>query len=353
MKTRKARLLARLEWWDCHDLQDDWYVARRWSPLVALLGLIAFVGCDGAQSALEPAGRSAEKIARLFWGMAMGALLVWSAVVGLAFYCFYCVPGRKNRLVSWMIIGGGTVVPSVVLGFLLAFGLTMLPDMLAPALEGSLRVKVTGEQWWWRIEYESVPGEAVVLANEIRLPVGEPVEIQLESSDVVHSFWIPSLGGKMDMIPGRRTRLKLEPTRTGSYRGACAEYCGGSHAWMLLDVVVSSKEDFDQWLDQQRQPAKAPTEPVALSGRSLFLASGCGACHTVRGTSAEGKTGPDLTHVGGRLRLGAGVLGNEVGDFARWIEEARAVKPDVHMPSFRMLGQKEIREMAAYLDGLE
>ncbi len=321
---------------------------------LALISYMIFLtSCHGPQSALEPAGRSAEKIADLFWWMTTGAAVIWVAVVSLTFYSIRIAPGPRQRQASWLIIGGGAVVPTAVLSFLLTYGLAMIPEMLKPAPTGSLKIYVTGEQWWWRVRYESSTGEPIVLANEIRLPIGEPVEFELESADVIHSFWIPSLGGKVDMIPGRRTRLKLEPTRTGVFRGACAEYCGSSHALMTFYVVVSSNKEFEDWLARQREPAQPTVEPLAVSGEKVFLSSGCGACHTVRGTSAEGGIGPDLTHVGGRLSLGAGTLPNDADSFLRWIKETQTVKPDVHMPRFRMLPQDDLRAMARYLDSLE
>jgi cytochrome c oxidase subunit 2 len=191
------------------------------------------------------------------------------------------------------------------------------------------------------------------LANEIRLPVGERVAFHLESPDVIHSFWIPALSGKMDMIPGRQTRLALEPTRTGVFRGACAEYCGTSHALMSFDVVVLEPADFARWLEQQRAPAQPPVQPLAVHGQELFLANGCGACHTVRGTPADGVVGPDLTHVGSRLSLGAATLSNDPEAFQRWVANTDHVKPGVHMPAFGMLPPEDLRALAAYLDALQ
>jgi cytochrome c oxidase subunit 2 len=316
-----------------------------------LSGLLA--GCDGPQSSLAPAGRGAEQIADLFWWMFSGAVIISIVVIGLGIYSVRVPPGPPGRRAGFFIIGGGAVVPTVVLAGLLVFGLAMLPDLSSPAPEGSLKISVIGEQWWWRVKYDSADGEPITLANEIRLPVGEPVEFHLESADVIHSFWIPSLGGKVDMIPGRQTRLKLEPTRTGVFRGACAEYCGGSHALMLFFVVVTEKKDFEDWLAQQAQSATSPTEPLAVRGERAFIASGCGACHTVRGTAAKGVLGPDLTHVGGRMSLGAGTLPNETHDFLRWIADTETIKPEVHMPSFGMLSRDDLLALAAYLDSLE
>ena len=318
------------------------------------LGVLWLMGCSGVQSALDPAGREAERIASLFWWMVVGAAVIWLGVIGLTFYCVRApAESFSRRRASVLIIGGGAVVPTVVLGVLLIFGLAMLPGLVAPAPEGSLKIAVSGELWWWRVRYQSASGEPIDLANEIHLPVGEPVEFQLESDNVIHSFWIPSLGGKMDMIPGRVTRLTLTPTRTGLFRGACAEYCGTAHALMTFDVVVEEKPDFDRWLAQQAQLAKAATEPVAKQGQDLFLATGCHACHTVRGTQASGIIGPDLTHVGSRMSLAAGTLSNEPDEFRRWIALTEDVKPGAHMPKFDMLPAEQLHALAVYLKGLK
>jgi cytochrome c oxidase subunit 2 len=310
--------------------------------------------CEGPQSALEPAGRSAERIADIFWWMTAGAVIIWLAVIALAFYCARAqLEASDRRRTNLLIIGGGVVVPTVILTALLIYGLMPLPALLAPAPEGSLRIAVSGEQWWWRVRYLPPGADPVELANEIRLPVGEPVEFHLESPDVIHSFWVPSLGGKVDMIPGRRTRLTLEPTKTGVFRGACAEYCGTSHALMSFYVEVMEKEEFNRWLARQAAPARAPAGPLAMRGQEAFVANGCGACHTIRGTPADGVVGPDLTHVGGRLSLGAGTLPNEPGDFVQWIAHTQDVKPGALMPAFGMLPPEELRALAAYLESLQ
>jgi cytochrome c oxidase subunit II len=311
-------------------------------------------GCGGPQSALDPAGEGAERIALLFWWMAGGATVVWLVVVALILISYRAEPDPQNQhKAKILIIGGGALVPTLVLAVLLSFGLAEMPGLLASPPEGSLRIAVSGEQWWWRVRYLPAGRPEAVLANEIRLPVGEPVELLLESPDVIHSFWIPSLGGKIDMIPGRVTRLTLAPTRTGVFRGACAEYCGASHALMAFNAVVMEKDAFDRWLALQAQPARPAADPLAARGRDLFLTHGCGACHTVRGTPADGVVGPDLTHVGGRTSLGAGILANEPEAFRRWLAATEAVKPEVHMPAFGMLPPDELRALSAFLDGLQ
>ena len=191
------------------------------------------------------------------------------------------------------------------------------------------------------------------MANHIRLPVGEPVQFVLESDNVIHSFWIPSLAGKMDMIPGRVTHLAVLPTATGVFRGACAEYCGLSHAHMAFDVEVVDRSAFDEWLRLQASPASTPVEPLAGRGRDLFFANGCSACHTVRGSPAAGLIGPDLTHIGSRPSLAAGVLRNEPSAFERWLVAPEQVKPGAHMPRFAMLPAEDIRALAAYLESLQ
>ena len=326
-------------------------VAVRWAGCACAPVL---AGCGGVQSALDPAGREAEALADIFWWMTGGAIVVWLAVIALALWSVRARPEahslRRTRL---LIVGGGAVVPTVVLTVLLVYGLAPIPALLAPAPEGSLRIAVTGEQWWWRVRYRPPGGEEVTLANEIRLPVGQPVEFQLDSPDVIHSFWIPPLGGKVDMIPGRATRLVLKPTKTGVFRGVCAEYCGTSHALMAFNVVVQEREEFDRWLAHQARPAEPPAEPTPARGQELFLANGCGACHTIRGTPAAGVIGPDLTHVGSRLSIAAGTLPNQPDDFRRWVAHTAGVKPGVLMPSFHMLPPDELQALAAYLKGLE
>jgi len=319
-----------------------------------LVGATWLAGCEGAQSSLAPAGREAERVALLFWWMTGVGLVVWGLVIALALHVVRLRADRQDRRRNnLLIIGGGVVVPTVVLTVLLVFGLAMLPETVARAPEGSLQIQVIGEQWWWRVRYLRPDGSAVVLANEIRLPVGEPVQLRLESDNVIHSFWVPSLAGKMDMIPGRITWLTLRPTATGIFRGACAEYCGTSHALMAFYVEVMEADAFRRWLEHQALPAVRAGGSLAQRGGDLFLATGCAACHTVRGTPADGVIGPDLTHAGGRLSVGAGILRRDPDAIRRWIAETGRIKPGVHMPAFGMLPDDELRALAAYVEGLK
>lgn len=327
---------------------------NRLTPLL-LAALLLVPACSGIQSTLAPSGREATRIAGLFWWMAGGAVIVWIGVIALAIYYARRASGtpsaRRDRL---LIVGGGVVLPGITLTVLLIFGLAMLPGAVERAPAGSLQIAVTGEQWWWRVRYATPGGQEVVLANEVRLPVGEPVQFRLDSDNVIHSFWIPSLAGKMDMIPGRVTYLTVRPTVTGIFRGVCAEYCGTSHAMMAFYVEVMEKAAFDRWLAHQATPAvSTPAETTAGRGSQLFVENGCAACHTVRGTRARGTIGPDLTHVGSRLSLGAGILAADADQFQRWIARTDEIKPGVHMPAFGMLPTADLQALAAYLQGLQ
>jgi cytochrome c oxidase subunit II len=321
---------------------------------VSAAGVLLLAGCGGAQSALAPAGREAARIAELWWWMAAGAAIVWVWVLALTLYCVRADPARRSpRRDRLLIVGAGVVVPVIVLTVLLVYGLAMLPPMIARAPDGALRVEVVGEQWWWRVRYLREGNPPIELANEIRLPVGEPVQFTLSSDNVIHSFWVPPLGGKMDMIPGRVTQLALRPTTVGSFRGACAEYCGASHALMAFAVEVMARDAFDRWLRGQTAPAALPSSPRAVEGEALFFRNGCSACHTIAGTPANATIGPDLTHVGSRSTLAAGILPNDEAAFARWLAETERIKPGVHMPAFGMLPADDVQALAAYLEGLQ
>ena len=324
-------------------------------PLAAGGLLLLLAGCDGPASALDPAGRGAADIALLFRIMAAGAAVVWAVVVAIGLYAGVLRPRpHSRRSARWLILGGGVIFPTVTLAALLLYGLVLMPQLREPPPANGLRIAVSGEQWWWRVDYH-VPGRdaPVTLANEIRLPVGERTEFQLSSPDVIHAFWIPALGGKLDNIPGRTTTLVLEPTRTGTFEGICAEYCGTSHARMEFLAVVMEREAFDRWLDAQAEPAHPPATPLERRGAQAFMTHGCAACHAIRGTAAAGRVGPDLTHVGSRLSLAAGTLPNDADAFRAWIDHPDRIKPDVLMPSFGMLPDDDLDAIAAYLESLQ
>jgi cytochrome c oxidase subunit 2 len=282
--------------------------------------------------------------------MTIGAIAIWIAVVALALTLPRLAPRGDTR--GTLVIGGGVGFTVLVLGVLLSVGLTPLPRMLTPGPAGAVSVDVTGQQWWWRVRYIVPGGTPVDAANELRLPVDRRTNLRLTSRDVIHSFWLPSMAGKLDMIPGRVNHLAVEPTRTGAYRGACAEFCGASHARMNFDVIVMEPAAFDAWLAAQAQPAAAPASPEAVRGQTGFLTYGCVTCHTIRGTDARGTLGPDLTHVGSRPTIAAGLLPTTADSLEQWITHTQTYKPGAYMPPFSTLPPEELQALGAYLVGL-
>ncbi len=315
---------------------------------IAAMGLL-LSGCVGRQSALAPAGHDAEQISNLFWVMTAGASIIWALVLGTALAATLGLFKNPTRLTpTILIVGGGVVFPTVILGILLIFGLRLLPNWQSEP--DRLQIHVHGEQWWWRVAYRTPDQiEPVISANEIHLPAGQAVEFVLTSADVIHSFWIPSIGGKLDMIPGRTTRLLLEATRPGVYRGVCAEYCGTSHAKMAFAVVVHEPKDFNAWLEDRTSDPNIGTDDP---GRKIFLSSGCAACHRIRGLTEIGSVGPDLSHIGSRRTIGAGIAENTPKNLARWITDPAHMKPVVQMPAYRALPPEDIAAIARFLSNL-
>lgn len=320
----------------------------------ATIALLALGACSPMQSAFHPSGEEAERVATLFWIMTAGGTVIFIMVLiatGLAIF-----GGKvRNTLSSERFVTiMGLVFPIVVLTALLIYGFALMRVGERPAEQhDGLRVEIAGELWWWRVTYFTEDGRVITSANELHVPVGEPVEIALTSTNVIHSFWAPQLAGKLDMIPGRTNTLTVTATKEGISRGQCAEYCGGAHALMAFHVVAHSPEEFRSWLDAEAAPAIAPTGQAAERGAAVFDAAGCGACHAVRGTDARGVIGPDLTHVGSRYSLAAATLPNTAKAFARWIADNQHVKPENKMPSYDILTADQVGDLAIYLEGLE
>lgn len=309
---------------------------------------------------LDPAGPFAGPIQTVAWVlfiMAAVVMVVVAVALGIALFG----PRKWKRRVGGerLIWIAGLVFPVVVLTGLLVYGLTTTARVADAPKSGEMRVRVTGEMWWWRVAYLDGQGREIVQdANEVHIPAGQPVVFELESADVIHSFWVPRLGGKTDMIPGRRNFMRLQADAPGTYGGQCAEYCGGPHALMGLVVVAHAPDDYAAWLARQSRPAAVVPSaqgPLALidQGRKVFAASGCAACHTIRGTEANGLAGPDLTHVGSRQTLGAGILPNNQGTMAGWISDSQSLKPGNRMPSYAVLSGQDVRAVAAYLESLK
>lgn len=313
----------------------------------------------GQISVLDPAGTEAQAVAELFWIMATSAIAIWALTIVAALWAaLRKIPAeRRHRVERLLIVGGGVMVPTLVVGSLLVHGLRTTHSLRSEA-QGA-PIIVTGERFWWRVQYAADPQATVdssrplEIANEIRVPLGQRTELRLRSPELIHSLWIPSLAGKVDMLPGRETRLVLEPTRAGRYRGVCAEYCGTGHTGMAFTVDVMTVADFSRWLQAQRRPAHAPNTKLQQQGETAFVAWGCPACHSVRGTAARGVIGPDLTHVGSRPTLAAGTLRMDAASLDRWIRDPAQVKPGALMPAFAMIPDAELAALSAYLMGLQ
>jgi cytochrome c oxidase subunit II len=308
---------------------------------------VGLVACGGEPGALAPASADARAVDRLMWLMiALGAVVFVLVLSLLAWAGSSDGSGDDGQRSRWLVLGGGVALPVVVLVPLAMFML-VTANRIAPTGDAGDEIRVVGHQYWWEIEY---PGVATT-ANEIHLPVGTPVRVVLETADVIHSFWIPELGGKMDMIPGQRTEVILEADEPGRYLGQCAEFCGIQHARMRLVVIAQERDEFDAWLAAQAEPAEPPVGDAARRGSEIFAEVGCASCHTVRGTSADGARGPDLTHVAGRSTLAAVTRPNTRVDLAEWLADPQAVKPGALMPPAPVT-DAELDDLVAYVESL-
>jgi cytochrome c oxidase subunit 2 len=309
----------------------------------------------GVQSALEPAGIQAERIARL-WDVFLGVSVVVYAVV-LAFLAAAllrrrpeivpnAVPPRVRSAVSSAV--GITVL--ILLGLLTASVFT--GRSIADVPDDALQIAVIGRQWWWQIDYDDPDkSKRITTANELTIPVGVPVTFHLQSTDVIHSFWVPNLHGKRDLIPGKRATFTLRADKPGVYRGQCAEFCGYQHAKMALWINAVPAVEYARWVEASRRPSKVPSTPQERKGEEIFMSSPCPLCHTIQGTDANGKTAPDLTHFASRRSIAAGTLPNRRGFLAGWILDAQHIKPGSLMPPI-VLEQGEVEPLVTYLESL-
>jgi cytochrome c oxidase subunit II len=306
------------------------------------------------QSALHPAGVQAASIEALWWLMFWACTGVFVAVMlALVVAMARGRAGRSTGTSSATLSRG--VGAAVGLSVVLLIGLLFASVMTGRAVgslhsAGALGLVVTGNQWWWHVEYlDADPSLRVTTANEIHLPVGRPVVVTLRSQDVIHSFWVPALHGKTDLIPGHENTTWLTVDQPGVYRGQCAEYCGAQHAHMALTVIAESPESFDRWLTAQRAPAAAAGTPVQARGFQVFAQGSCAMCHTIRGTTAGARLGPDLTHFATRSTIAAGTMPNTPVDLARWITDPQHLKPGARMPATG-LSTADMQALVAYLE---
>ena len=288
---------------------------------------------------LHPASGPQHEIVRLWWVMLGGAAIGFASIVLLLVLGWTRrnrpgLPGgsTSERAETGLVVLLGVVVPIAVLLALFVYADVFVMRSTAAPSPGStaFTIDVVGHQWFWEVRY---PGADVVTANEIHIPVGIRVDVVATTADVIHSFWLPELNRKVDMIPGRENRILLEADRPGRYRGQCSEFCGLQHAHMAVEVVAEPPAEFRAWLANQARPAREPSTEEQRRGRETFLAQACSGCHTISGTSAHGTAGPDLTHVASRRMLAALTIPNEPAPLRDWIENPQHAKPGVKMPS--------------------
>lgn len=326
--------------------------------------LLGAVGCRRAPAIFGTRGLAADRIAVLGWVFTIiGSIVVVvvTVLVVVALVRRRSPPAdpasnrieTKGRAVHWIVIGG-IIVPAIVLVSTFIVTLVIQAEVSNPPRRPVATIQVTGHRWWWEVKYlGSGPDGGVVTANEIHIPVGEPVRLELVSADVIHSFWVPQLAGKTDVIPGLRNTMWMQADEPGTYWGECAEYCGLQHSHMNLEVVAESNAAFEKWMSQQRQPAASDTtNPVSVAGLDAFHRSGCAICHTIQGTDAQGRIGPDLTHLASRSRIAAGTLANTRGNLAGWIANSQALKPGNQMPTMAPT-PPQLRNILAYLETLK
>ncbi|HZS59274.1 MAG TPA: cytochrome c oxidase subunit II [Gemmatimonadaceae bacterium] len=310
-------------------------------------------------STLSNAGVNGSSEAALGWFLLIVSLVVVAVIIVLVLAAALRrrpiehdgveTPGEMR----WITIGG-IVVPVIILtvSFLLTIGTINAVGAPPGGASYAALIDVTGHQWWWEVTYhDSLPQDQFTTANEIHIPVGEPVRFSLATGDVIHSFWVPALAGKVDLIPGEHNTLWLEAKKPGVYMGPCGEYCGTQHANMRVTVVAESPDAYHSWLQQQRRPAPAPAEAMS-TGFATFAKAGCGTCHTIRGTSAGGGVGPDLTHIASRRMLAAGAIENTEGGLAGWITGAQGIKPGSDMPNMAV-APRDLAPLIAYLRSLQ
>lgn len=325
-----------------------------------LLSAMFLFQLAGSQSMLNPGGPAAHSISRLSWivfliflvvTVVMWGLIAWIAVRHQGTFEHHASVDAEGG-VSWILMGG-VVVPFVILTVIFILNVDTLSGF--PMHDGEVKpeIRVVGHQWWWEIQYLSDdPSQQFTTANEIHIPAGKMVDVELVSHDVIHSFWVPRLHGKEDLIPGQPNTIRIRADQPGTFRGQCAEFCGEEHAHMVILVVAQTPDDFDAWKQKQLQPAVQPTDAEAQHGEQLFLSGPCALCHTVRGIGAGGSVAPDLTHLASRRGLAANTLVNDTANLEAWITHAQSLKPGAKMPDLAEFNGEDLRSLVAYLQEL-
>jgi cytochrome c oxidase subunit 2 len=307
-----------------------------------------------AQSVLDAAGPQAAAIEKLWWLIFFIAIGVFAAVMVMLVVAILRRSQRQSSdviMTRWVV--AASAISAVILLVWLVASVSVGRATAAPRMDNAVTINITGRQWWWQLEYsDTLPSNRFRAANEILIPAGRPIVVNVTSRDVIHSFWVPNLHGKRDLVPGYVTSLWFQADREGTYRGQCAEFCGYQHANMALFVRAVPNADYEAWLVAQRKPAADPASGAQRRGRDVFLQATCPQCHSIRGTLAGGAFGPDLTHIGSRMTIGAGVLPNTAENLQRWIRNPQQFKPGNKMPAHD-LNDADLQAVAEYLRSLK
>ena len=305
-------------------------------------------GCAGERprSILDPVGPAAERIASLWWQMLLVYGSIFAATMTLLILALLMRRRERSPLGFRFVFTAGVVIPVLALASMLVVALKVTGHLQGPS--EALRLEVISHHWWFEVNY---PDHGVTDANEIHIPTGRQVRFELTSAGVVHSFWVPRLGGKRDLLPEHYTELHLQADQPGVYHGTCTEYCAGTHALMGFRLVAHEPEEFSRWLERAARSRAAPDDPRLTQGQKVFMTSGCAGCHTIRGV-ARGRIGPDLTLVGARHTLGAGTLENTNGNLAGWIANSQEIKPGNKMPR-SFIEPQDLHALVDYLRSLQ
>ncbi|MEO6893437.1 MAG: cytochrome c oxidase subunit II [Ginsengibacter sp.] len=305
----------------------------------------------------NPASKQAEKIHTVFNYFYIAAAAMLLLVIFLIVYI--CIKFRQkkgdtdepvqtshNNKLEAAMIGG----PVLLLVFFFYQTLSTM-NAVSPAVPKNRQpdIVITGHQWWWEVDY---PGEHVVTSNEVHLPVGKQLLMQMRSADVIHDWWVPELGNKMDLVPNHPNYLWLNINKPGKYIGACSEFCGAQHAWMRINVIAQNENEFNKWLAENAKASIAPQDSLALKGAELFQAKTCASCHRIQGTAATSNVGPDLTHLASRHTLLTGLMENNEANLFKWISHPQQIKPGAHMPDFNM-DKDSVKAIVHYLEELK
>lgn len=334
----------------------------RTSPLALFAAALLLSGCSGRPSVFSPGGPAARSIGNLgAW-----VVIVLSVVAAVMMVLILVAAGRRRGTLeehepvgvgggqTWILVGGFGV-PVVILFAI--FASSLVTESRFPLHDGQHYkpdIRIIARQWWWEVKYTGDgPDQQVTTANEIHIPTNWPVEIELESRDVIHSFWVPSLHGKVDVVPGRENHIRLVADTPGRYQGMCAEYCGTQHTNMGFVIVAEPLEQYEKWRAHQAEPALAEADPMAAHGKQIFETKACGLCHTIRGTRAMADVGPDLTHLASRSAIAANSFPNSRAWLEAWVTHAQSLKPGNQMPDLAEMRGDELQAVAHYLESLQ